>query len=684
VFIEDDADLRPTPVNPTDNQSALSTPGSMGPPKSGKVDVYHMIVNQLLHTLRLHVDRQIPLDSPFSTLGFDDLDALHQSFAKAIIIQVTLPGKRKTSTGILSSTPTRGAPAQEVTLKITKVGSLSRSDEESRKGNRKWKSWTVVLTGSQLLFIKDPIMAITLSERIKQIQAGTRANSTLLPPMPNFKPDEVISLKDCIAVHDNSVTRAQATFRLIMPQRQFLLTAPDEGEMKDWMGLANYASTFKSAGIRMRGISMKKEQVVLAGAAAAASHKRDIDHAHGTDITPKKAFFGDTSAQVQSNHIIKSSPERSRPDASGGVIEVDDMETLVNNEGEQLEEVFDVVKAELAAGRGPGQKRPTSSTTRDSDHHQPGEFGSTTNQAQVSRSAAFTAKIDEFSGKKDDLLAQLATAMTTARNLAILTPFQKPTRDKLSLSIPPLASSIKADRLHLAKYEHYISILKRELEVESQEWATVRHVALQAAAKSLRHPEGVKAVVDDVNIKTKTKGLGDLPKLALPDSDFDTDSLSPLTPSPMMGTSPGEWPILMLRSESNDQRESDQRRTRPVRQSSTASSTSQSRPRLQRSTSSQLSIRSNGQDPDTGRSTPVMFSLSESETEQDPVRSSLREEEMSEVERGGTVRAKKTPYPALAKQAVNGQDSTIQSEGLSAPRKKREREVTAVYIGPTT
>ena len=650
--------MRPTPsTNGTETQPVTSTPGSMGPPRSGKVDVYHMIINHLLHTLRLHVDRQIPLESPFSTLGIDDIDSLHRQFAKATMIQVTLPGKRKTSTGILSSTPTRGAPAQEVMLKITRVGTLSRTDDsDGKKGNRKWKSWSVILTGSQLLFVKDPIMAITLSERIKQVQAGTRSNSTLLPPMPNFKPDEVISLKDCIAIHDRHHPLAQGIFRLAMPNsKQYLLQATDEEGMNTWIGLINYASSFKSAGIRMRGISMKKEQVVLAGAAAAASHKRDVNDWQ-VDITPKKSFFGDPFESP----LTKS---RDIP----GEVEVDDLNHV--NEGEQLEEVFDEVKAELAAGRGSGQKRPTSSSQETS-------IGGSTNQVHLSRSAGFTTKINEFTAQRDDLLSQLSTSLITARNLAILTPFQKPTREKLSQSIPPLASTIRTHRIQLAKYNHYISILQRELDMESQEWATVRHVALQAAAKSLSHPEGVKAVVDAVNVRERVE----LPRLALPDSD-ESDSVSPLTPSPMMGTSPGEWPVAMIRSGSNDhgsrrerteeEREGEGgRRNRPIRQSSTASATSQNRPRLQRTTSSTLSALSDGADAeDTGRSTPIMFNLSESETEQDPT--------SGEMERGGTVRAKKTQRPALGN--GNGHDNDT---GPLEPRKKREREVTAVYIGP--
>jgi len=710
VFIEDDADLTPPSATTNGNGetvSANSTPGSMGPPRSGKVDVYHMIVHQLLHTLRLGIDRQIPSESPFTTMDTStyDTEALHTAFARATVIHVTLPGKRKTSTGILSSTPTRGAPPVEVVLKITKVGVFSRTDDhgETKKGvNKKWKNWTVILTGSQLLFVKDSLMAGTISDRIVQSQSRSETSAPLLHPVtiPNFKPDEVVSLKDCIAVHDQSYTRP-ATFRLVMPNsRQYLLTAADEQGMQEWIALINYASTFKTAGVKMRGISMKKEQVVLAGAAAAASHKRDIhvhDHvlAHedgqdGMDITtPKKAIFGDRSRSSQdtTSPVTKSSQESSRltlgvPESgpsgiTAGGIEVDDHRADAD-EGEQLEEVFDVVKAELAAGRGPGQKRPTSSihdTTFDLN-------GRSEKSAQASRASTFQSQIDRLTTLRDEITTNLASSLITARNLAILTPFQKPTRERISSQIPPLALSIRSDRLQLAKYNHYLSILQRELEMESQEWATVRHVALQAAAKSLRDPKGVKAVVDDLNQPVQRT---DLPKLALPDSDADSvsTSMSPRSPSPspspLTGMSPGEWPISMLRTTSETGVTNDGNVAyRPYRQTSTTSvreQRSKPRPGIQRSTSSQLSTHSDTPEPhshdapETGGSTPI-FHLSENEDQDQEENQQAgnrvrRKEDEADVVRGGTVRQKPT-------NATNANT-----------RQKREREVTAVYIGPT-
>jgi hypothetical protein len=73
--------------------------------------------------------------------------------------------------------------------------------ESSKKTNRKWKNWSVILTGSQLLFFKDPMWALTLLEQAR-LCAEDGSGNMLLPNMTVFKPDEVFPVKDCIAVFD--------------------------------------------------------------------------------------------------------------------------------------------------------------------------------------------------------------------------------------------------------------------------------------------------------------------------------------------------------------------------------------------------------------------------------------------------------------------------------------------------
>ena len=47
--------------------------------------------------------------------------------------------------------------------------------------------------------------------------------------------------------------------------RQYLMHAPTETDMNDWIALINYASAFKTAGIRMRPPGMTREQAKSTG-----------------------------------------------------------------------------------------------------------------------------------------------------------------------------------------------------------------------------------------------------------------------------------------------------------------------------------------------------------------------------------------------------------------------------------
>lgn len=778
----------------------------MPPPKSSKIDVYHMIVNRQLRALQVDIEKYIPSLNPYSCQGSAlalDTEALHQTFTKAQLLQVTLPGRRKTSTGILSSTPTRGAPSVEVTLKVVRVGQLSRMDDTHENGkksnsNRKWKSWSVILTGTQLLFFKDPSWATTLQERSRRLANDPSDQSLLLPPTSTFKPDEVFPLKDCVAVFDQSSSQlsTSTTFRFVMPQgRQYLLSAPDQMDMNDWIGLINYAAVFKTAGVKMRGIAMNKDQAVLAGAAAAASHKRDVQgsvnmvtstprssssssEARPTTTTmsssivittPKKAVFGEPQSQQRPTHDTTGPPVTpSKSDTlkaekeNAKTVDVDAADDVVVDEGEQLEKVFDVVKAELAAGRG-GATAMTTATRKQSYTYRPNSDGSdtlpvppltsnsTANGSTVgaSRASALMSQIERYTTKRNSIASQLDSYTITTRNLAILAPFQKITRDRIITALSPLSESVKADRIQWIKYETWIQILQQDLEKDEQEWARVRHVALQAAAKSLKDPKGVKGVVDDVNASANASanGFGNrdvpttLPRLSLPDSTESGSSYSsPVSPLDGigsgpgslsgLGSSPGELPIIIRRpstsddlqrhkhthththTHSTDPKDGDQRRSRhrdrerTVRPSSTSTSTSQpnrdrdqgegipqSRPRYYRSNSSLLSADDHETTtPPTGRSTPLMFNLSE--TEDNPMTKDTkerggagagpREKAVLGAGAGADEEAEDWEKTRASKRVSLASVEIPEEEmkKLSLKKRDREREVTARYIGP--
>ena len=180
------------------------------------------IAQDLLEPLRVDVERYIPLENPYAYEGTNgpwNEQELHCAFVKARVIEIDLPITNRPST-IFSLSPNDNSSTsvsnfndfsnipsskrRTWNLKITKYGLLNRKDDISEGGkknmNRKWKSWSVVLTGSQLLFFRDTTWTSTL----QTLSAGS---STHPPPTTILKPDELFSLKDSIAVHDRSYTK---------------------------------------------------------------------------------------------------------------------------------------------------------------------------------------------------------------------------------------------------------------------------------------------------------------------------------------------------------------------------------------------------------------------------------------------------------------------------------------------
>jgi hypothetical protein len=174
----------------------------------------------LLGPLRVDVERYIPLETPYTYEGTNgpwNEQELYFDFVKARVIEIDLPITDQPPTIFsLSPSDNPGSPVSRFNdfpnifsskgktwnLKITKCGLLNRKDDMSEGGkkntNRKWKFWSVVLTGSQLLFFRDTTSTLqTLSADF----------STHPPATTILRPDELFSLKDAIAVYDRSYTK---------------------------------------------------------------------------------------------------------------------------------------------------------------------------------------------------------------------------------------------------------------------------------------------------------------------------------------------------------------------------------------------------------------------------------------------------------------------------------------------
>ena len=168
----------------------------------------------------MEIHSYIPLTTPYfyqGTGGPWDEDKLLRAFATAGVVEVATENRIMASPwfslnvgGGPSTVAMMSAPAfpivhDVVTLRVTKVGQLQRKEEfmeGGRKVNgRKWKEWSVLLTGSQLLFSRDTNWAAMIQTR-SRASTTNHHSQNLLP-----RPDEMLSLKDAIAVHDRSYTK---------------------------------------------------------------------------------------------------------------------------------------------------------------------------------------------------------------------------------------------------------------------------------------------------------------------------------------------------------------------------------------------------------------------------------------------------------------------------------------------
>ena len=167
----------------------------------------------------MDVEEYIPLENPYSYEGTSRPrnEDIHETFSKAGTIKVSSAERRMSSSvfalnigGFASPHPSPNqisdhlhSPQQVSALKVAKAGLLIRKDITLDIGKRpktgKWRSWSVILTSSQILLFRDHAWATGLQE-----QMSDRNRRVLVPPVPLRKPDEVLPLKDSIALHDSS------------------------------------------------------------------------------------------------------------------------------------------------------------------------------------------------------------------------------------------------------------------------------------------------------------------------------------------------------------------------------------------------------------------------------------------------------------------------------------------------
>ncbi|KAJ7130053.1 hypothetical protein C8R43DRAFT_1025590 [Mycena crocata] len=521
IFIEDPLDVNGqrglmsdfAPTRALSMGNPLSASGSgtgttlLG--KANKVDPYYLIANNMLGPLRVDVDAYVPRENPYSfqgTAGPWDEQDLQLAFAKANVIEVGAANSVRVATllslGPGGSTPLTSMagfpemtpPSGEVsTLRVTKVGILNRKDvvlEGGKKSsNRKWKPWSVILTGSQLLLFRDPAWAAGF------IAQAESPDAQFIFPQTVFKPDELLSVKDAIAVFDRTYTKYENAFRFVMQDgRQFLLQSANARELNEWISRINYASTFKTAGVRMRPMGMSGKDVQLTGVAAATSHLHDLQHAQ---TAPHRARRWDNDAPRELMGMLSPESESpvKRPVAARRVTMMSfrgdmdlDVPTAPEVDGaDQFKATFDQVKAELAAGHwGPNE---TESPTVEDFQIPPVPNSSATpshNSRLPSRSHIIQSKVRDLEARISATQSQLDSDLRFVRNIGTLTPFQRATRERLLLAVQGVAKRIMQVRLDMTKLSCHREVLSNDLIAEGRDWSQAKKIALQAATETLQ------------------------------------------------------------------------------------------------------------------------------------------------------------------------------------------------------
>ncbi|KAJ7630641.1 hypothetical protein FB45DRAFT_916156 [Roridomyces roridus] len=512
IFIEDPLDVNgqrglvdsgPTRSLSLGNPLSASGSGSgttlLG--KAPKVDPYYLIANNLLGPLRVDVDAYVPRENPYSfqgTAGSWDEQDLRLAFANANVIEVGSPATSIRVTTLLSLGPggVGGAlpqaplpmglpesppvsPREASTLRVTKVGILNRKDDVLEGGkkssNRKWKPWSVILTGSQLLLFRDPAWAAGLV---------SQAHS----------PDA----QDAIAIVDRSYTKHDNAFRFVMQDgRQFLLQSSDEQELNEWVSRINYASTFKTAGIRMRPLGMSGKDVQLTGVAAATSHLHDLQTAsrgRKWDNDAPRELMGMLSAESESP--VKRPPPNRRVTMLSFKGEMDlDIPTAPEIDGaDQFKATFDQVKAALAAGEW-GTIEPETPVV--DEFPMPGTPSSSSHFGLPSRSHIIQSKVRDLDGRISAAQSQLDSDLRFVRNIGTLTPFQRATRERLHVAVQAIAKRITQVRIEMTKLLCHRHVLWNDSQAESRDWSEANRVALQAATETLQI-RGPRMTVSDL------------------------------------------------------------------------------------------------------------------------------------------------------------------------------------------
>lgn len=226
----------------------------------GPVDPYALILDSRLDVLRPSLKEVMDTEDTYNTLGTAptlDVLGLHDAFFRSGILQI-VSARSRPDAFLTQATISNPAEAQAglVDIKAAKVGLLWRKDPKKKKTKSPWQEWGAILTSSQLYFFRDVgwIKRLIAQHESHQNRDDPSGPVLFRPPLTKFEPDALMSMDDAVALLDSSYKKHKNAFVFIKHggfEEVFL--ANDEADMNDWIAKLNYAATFRTAGVRMRG-----------------------------------------------------------------------------------------------------------------------------------------------------------------------------------------------------------------------------------------------------------------------------------------------------------------------------------------------------------------------------------------------------------------------------------------------
>lgn len=257
-------------------------------------------------------------------------------------------------------------------------------------------------------------------------------------------------------------------------------------DLNEWISRINYASAFKSAGVRMRPLGLTSEDVHLTGVAAATSYLHDIRHSQ----YPRPHSWGSEAVHDLMGMLSVQRIDRIRLEQRISItgnhanFELDVPVAPEVDGAEQFKVTFDEVKADLAT---------TCRQSFDEGSFLPSENDSpcispksTSNKRLPSRFHVVQSKICDLDSRITALRAQLDADSRCIRHIATLAPFQKSTRSRLLAVVQNMAKRVMQVRLDMERLTCHRFVLHCDLKSESRLWEHSKQFALRSAKETLQ------------------------------------------------------------------------------------------------------------------------------------------------------------------------------------------------------